>query len=55
MIRLRFLITALGIACLLAGCGKPDSDKNDQLYPAKKNPDEQPKKDGDKKHTHEPG
>jgi hypothetical protein len=53
---LRLSAAALGLVCLLSGCGNQDKGKNDQRMPVKPEPEKQlPKKDADKKHTHEPG
>jgi hypothetical protein len=56
---LRFSAAAFALALLLTGCGNRDKGKNDELLPAKEKESEPgkspPKKDTDKKHTHEPG
>jgi hypothetical protein len=57
MVRSLFLTAAMGFSILLSACGNRDTGKNDELMP-KVNPDPEkqlPKKDSDKKHTHEPG
>jgi len=57
MTRLLFFTAALGLSLLLSACGNPDTGKDAKQKPADQSkPDEQqPKKDGANKHTHEPG
>jgi hypothetical protein len=53
---LRFLVVTLGLVFLAFGCGNRDTGKNDQRLPVKPDPEkQQPKKDNDNKHSHEPG
>ena len=52
---LRLFAASFGVALLLSGCGNTDAGKDSKQKPADQGkPDEQtPKKDGEKKHSHE--